>query len=157
VRIRCPSCKAGARVDVPTGIVESASHLTTVSVRAGFACEHAFQLFLDKNFKVRGYQKVDYEISPEPPSPEAEPSARGEESPKKAVPDDSGLLEALVLSENFVKHEPSPANFQAGEDPHGHEANRSKSKEEIYEEFWEFIDEDHPDFQDLIASDERRR
>jgi hypothetical protein len=66
-------------------------------------------------------------------------------------------LEALVLRENFVKHEPCPADFQAGEDPRGHEAERSKSKEEIYEEFWEFIDEDHPDFQDLIANDERRR
>ena len=38
-------------------------HLTTVSIPFGLVCNHSFNAFFDKNFKVRGYQKVDYELS----------------------------------------------------------------------------------------------
>ena len=29
--------------------------------------------------------------------------------------------------------------------------------EEIYEEFWEFVDEDNPEFQEFIIKDKRRK
>jgi len=37
--------------------------LTTVSIPFGLICNHSFNAFIDKKFKVRGYQKVDFEIS----------------------------------------------------------------------------------------------
>ncbi|MEJ2277681.1 MAG: hypothetical protein P8Y70_08025 [Candidatus Lokiarchaeota archaeon] len=30
---------------------------------SGLVCEHSFQTFVDKNFLIRGYQKVDFELS----------------------------------------------------------------------------------------------
>jgi hypothetical protein len=65
-------------------------------------CEHHFQLFIDKNFAIRGYQKVD---------------------------------------------------FQAND------AKSQKSKmtlEEIYEEFYEFIDDNNSTFIPFIIKDKRR-
>ncbi|MFX1452620.1 MAG: hypothetical protein ACFFCM_17415, partial [Promethearchaeota archaeon] len=38
-------------------------HLTTISIPSGSVCDHGFQAFVDKNYKVRGYQIVDFEFS----------------------------------------------------------------------------------------------
>jgi hypothetical protein len=76
---------------------------------------------LDKNFKVRGYQKIDYEVR---------------------------FLENAPRSEREIE----PARESRGEED---EPNRL-SDAEIYEEFWEFIDDDHPDFQAFIQDDHRR-
>ncbi|MFX1596021.1 MAG: hypothetical protein ACFFBK_08130, partial [Promethearchaeota archaeon] len=48
---------------IPTKIINHAKQLTTVSIPSGAVCEHGFQSFVDKNFIVRGYQKVDFEFS----------------------------------------------------------------------------------------------
>ncbi len=36
--------------------------MTTVSIQKDEICEHHFQAFIDKDFRIRGYQKVDFEI-----------------------------------------------------------------------------------------------
>ncbi|MCJ7648380.1 MAG: hypothetical protein MUP85_07190, partial [Candidatus Lokiarchaeota archaeon] len=64
--------------------------------------EHHFQLFIDKNFAIRGYQKVDFQVK---------------------------------------------------------DAKAQKSKmtlEEIYEEFYEFIDDNNSTFIPFIIKDKRR-
>ena len=33
-----------------------------MSIARGLVCEHQFQAFVDKQFKVRGYQRVDFEF-----------------------------------------------------------------------------------------------
>jgi len=63
VRIKCPLCKIGKIIKIPTNIINESRHLTTISVPSNFICEHSFQVYLDKNFAVRGYQNVDFDFS----------------------------------------------------------------------------------------------
>ena len=62
IHVVCPSCKSKKDLRIPTKIINQAKQLTTVSIPSGAVCEHGFQAFVDKNFKVRGYQKVDFEF-----------------------------------------------------------------------------------------------
>lgn len=62
IHVVCPSCKSKKDLNIPTKIINQAKQLTTVSIPSGAVCEHGFQAFVDKNFKVRGYQKVDFEF-----------------------------------------------------------------------------------------------
>lgn len=59
----CPTCSTKKDLKIPSKIINQAKQLTTVSIPSGAVCEHSFQSFVDKNFKVRGYQKVDFEFS----------------------------------------------------------------------------------------------
>jgi len=62
VLVRCPICDIKKNLNMPYKIINQSKQLTTVSIPKGLVCEHSFQAFLDKNFKVRGYQKVDFEF-----------------------------------------------------------------------------------------------
>jgi hypothetical protein len=62
IHVVCPTCKAKKDLKIPSKIVNQAKQLTTVSIPSGAVCEHSFQSFVDKNFVVRGYQKVDFEF-----------------------------------------------------------------------------------------------
>ena len=102
IKVSCPICNSRKEIDIPLEIIKESKHLTTVSISKGMICEHHFQLFIDKNFAIRGYQKVD---------------------------------------------------FQAND------AKSQKSKmtlEEIYEEFYEFIDDNNSTFIPFIIKDKRR-
>jgi hypothetical protein len=59
----CPECHNKDTLQIPRQIINQSKQLTTVSIPTGVICEHSFQAFIDKNFKVRGYQKVDFELS----------------------------------------------------------------------------------------------
>ena len=63
ILIVCPKCKERRNLKVPTKIINQSKQLTTVSIPEDLCCEHSFQAFIDKNFKVRGYQQVDFEFS----------------------------------------------------------------------------------------------
>lgn len=63
ILVICPTCKTKKGLKVPSKIINQAQHLTTVSIPMGAVCEHSFQTFVDKNFIVRGYQRVDFEFS----------------------------------------------------------------------------------------------
>ncbi|TFF89692.1 MAG: hypothetical protein EU548_06815 [Promethearchaeota archaeon] len=65
VSVTCPICKIKFKILVPVTVINGSKQLTTVSIPANKGCEHHYQVFLDKNFVVRGYQKVDYEFDPE--------------------------------------------------------------------------------------------
>ena len=62
VKIDCPICKSSKVMKFPKSVINKARHLTTISLPKGLICDHHFQAFLDKNFAVRGYQKVDFEF-----------------------------------------------------------------------------------------------
>ncbi len=62
IHVVCPTCKGKKDLKIPTKIINQAKQLTTVSIPSGAVCEHGFQAFVDKNFAVRGYQKVDFEF-----------------------------------------------------------------------------------------------
>ncbi|MFX1363636.1 MAG: Rab family GTPase [Promethearchaeota archaeon] len=59
----CPTCKATKEIKISTSIINKAKGLSTISIQKDQICEHHFQAFVDKNFIVRGYQKVDYELN----------------------------------------------------------------------------------------------
>ena len=61
--VQCPICKGKKKLEIPSQIINQSNQLSTVSIPSGLVCKHTFQAFVDKNFKVRGYQKVDFEIS----------------------------------------------------------------------------------------------
>jgi len=63
VLIECPICRMKKKLNIPLKIINQSKQLTTVSVPSGLVCEHNFQSYIDKNFKVRGYHKVDFELS----------------------------------------------------------------------------------------------
>ncbi|MFW9819627.1 MAG: hypothetical protein ACFFE5_08465, partial [Candidatus Thorarchaeota archaeon] len=63
IHVICPTCKSKKELKIPTKIINQAKHLTTVSIPSGAVCKHGFQAFIDKNFVVRGYQKVDFDFS----------------------------------------------------------------------------------------------
>ena len=63
ILVICPTCKTKKDLTIPTKIINQAKQLTTVSIPSGAVCEHSFQSFVDKNFKVRGYQKIDFEFT----------------------------------------------------------------------------------------------
>ncbi len=59
----CPTCKSKKNLKIPTKIINQSKQLTTVSIPSGTVCDHGFQSFVDKNFKIRGYQRVDFEFA----------------------------------------------------------------------------------------------
>jgi len=62
IKIECPNCHQRKKIRIPIKIVNQNNQLATISLPSGLVCEHNFQAFIDKNFKIRGYQKVDFEI-----------------------------------------------------------------------------------------------
>ena len=62
LKIVCPSCKAEKELLISESIISQSKNLTTISIQKDEICEHHFQAFVDKDFKIRGYQKVDFEI-----------------------------------------------------------------------------------------------
>ena len=63
VLIICPSCGTKKKLKIPIKVINQSKQLTTVSIPAGICCDHCFQAFIDKDFKVRGYQPVDFDFS----------------------------------------------------------------------------------------------
>ncbi|MFX1376170.1 MAG: Rab family GTPase [Promethearchaeota archaeon] len=62
IKFTCPTCKTVRELNISASIIGKAKGLSTISIQKNQICEHHFQAFVDKNFKVRGYQKVDLEI-----------------------------------------------------------------------------------------------
>jgi small GTP-binding protein len=62
LRFVCPICKSEKELSISKSIISEAKTLTTISIQRNEICEHHFQAFVDKNFNIRGYQKVDFEI-----------------------------------------------------------------------------------------------
>ncbi|MFX0082088.1 MAG: hypothetical protein ACFE94_10080 [Candidatus Hodarchaeota archaeon] len=65
VEVVGPSCKTRDLIDISEKKIKNGSHLTTISIHKGLICAHHFQVFVDKNSQIRGYQKVDFELNQE--------------------------------------------------------------------------------------------
>lgn len=63
ITIICPKCQEKKKLSVPIKIINESKQLTTISIPVNLCCEHSFQAFVDKNFKIRGYQLVDFAFS----------------------------------------------------------------------------------------------
>ena len=132
VEIVCPICKVKKIITLPSRIIRNSTHLTTVSIPKGKVCKHHFQIFIDKAFNIRGYQKVDFELS----------------ASKKAVQNNKRIFtNGLDLYKSYNENESNP--------------NRSKNEKvgklrKIYEAFWEVIDDENEEFKNFILKDKRR-
>jgi len=112
-----------------------------------------FKFKTDKNCAVRGYQRVDFEFEKDKPE---EKSLQN----RKNKPNDDELFENLILEGNYLEYIPN----QKKENKDKREqkvlpksADRNLTLQEIYNEFWEFIDKDNKLFQGFIKNDIRRK
>jgi len=151
----CPICKATKTLEFPNSVINEAKQLTTISIPKGLMCEHHFQAFVDKNFKVRGYQKVDYEFKFEGDN---QPNSHSILQNEKDV----DLFRTLILEGNYVKYTPLEINKKEilkdtsrckFEQLNTEDLTLSK----IYDEFWEFIDDNNITFKKYIEKDTRRK
>jgi hypothetical protein len=169
VNIFCPVCKSKKELKFPKLIINKSRQLTTISIPKGLICDHHFQAFLDTNFAVRGYQKVDFEF--------AYDLINNNKKSKNKL-NDKKLLDNLILEGNYVGYKLENTNKAKKKNlfiteevinspkkvknipkqPLLENTNKRKKMtlKEIYEEFWEFIDNDNNDFKDFIQKDSRR-
>ncbi len=221
ILVICPICKQERILDVPASIINQAKQLTTVSIPKGAVCNHLFQAFVDKNFKVRGYQKVDFEF-------ETQQKRKDPNFIEEIRDNDNNLFDNLIMEGNFLEYRPKKKPIQTNYNEKHLEnllllrkegkqqkdnnytnppvkktnvtkspikevkkeskftnawnklsnsskkqstkkqLNRTNPKEipkeekvnrlkEIYEEFWEFIDDDSEEFKEYIKNDKRRK
>ena len=155
IEVICPVCKSKEVIHIPKSVINNATQLTTVSVPKGKICQHHFQLFLDKNFAIRGYQKVHFQL-------------KNDQSDKQDKFDSKKhFVNSLDLhnsnSNDLDKNKPKTIQRKPDIYKYKKLVNlkvRIESKmtlKEIYDEFWEFIDENNDTFQKFILRDKKRR
>lgn len=138
----CPICKSEKGLEFPKSVITQAKGLTTMSIARGLVCDHHFQAFVDKNFAVRGYQRVDFEFE------------TAETKEKGNLRRDKDLFDNLILEGNYLEYKPKKNRTQNVPITSCH---NKRSLEDIYDEFWEFIDVDNTVFQEFIEKDKRRK
>ncbi|MFX1393869.1 MAG: hypothetical protein ACFFAH_09875 [Promethearchaeota archaeon] len=151
VQFICPVCKSNKELKISKSVVNQAKSLTTVSIPSGLICEHSFQAFIDKQFKVRGYQKVDFEFNGN--------NEVHRYSTQNIVNYDEELFKNLSMKRNTLIYNPNisrKSKTTSQEKKERHPLKKEMSLKEIYEEFWEFIDDDNIVFREFIINDPRR-
>ena len=169
----CPVCKTRKELKIPKVIINEARQLTTVSIPKGIVCEHHFQAFVDKNFVIRGYQKVDFEI--------AYDIYNKKKKKKREITKPENFYDEIIIEGNYIEFRPNDAqkeieiaekkkknliikeeilsspNKKKNDSPPTIKEKHVMSIEEIYDEFWEFIDNENEDFKQFIEIDNRRK
>ncbi|MFX1419503.1 MAG: hypothetical protein ACFE9N_11345 [Promethearchaeota archaeon] len=153
VEFICPICKTKKSLEVPNSVIAEAKQLTTMSIARGLVCNHQFQAFVDKNFQVRGYQRVDFEFENKSNQEKISNSNSHRE-------EDTDLFEDLILEGNYLEFRPKKIGNNKHCTINNRKINSQKKKmslEDIYNEFWEIIDENNERFRVFINKDLRRR
>ena len=101
VQLICPTCKSKKELKLPESILNQSGQLTTISVPNGLVCNHHFQAFVDQQFKVRGYQRVDFEIKQENAT-----TKTTEEDYDTLNNVDSDFYDNLILEGNYLEYKP---------------------------------------------------
>lgn len=156
IQIICPICKTRDIIGIPVIRQNEKTRLTTISIHKGLICPHHFQIFVDKNLQIRGYQKVDLELHQE----NSKKLRNGVKAFNENKNENNHFFEKLILEGNTVKFRPLINNkINEGRDLDQKIVLKSKKVvlKEIYEEFWEFIDQENKDFSEFITNDKRRR
>ncbi len=155
IQVICPSCNSKDIIGIPETRLNKRSQLTTISIHKGLICPHHFQFFMDKSFQIRGYQKVDFELHQE----NTINLRNGVKAFNQIEKENAKFFENLILDGNKVKYIPinREKNKKVG---NLRQEIIPKRKENvlkvIYDEFWEFIDENNEKFLELIKLDKRR-
>ncbi|MFX0071662.1 MAG: hypothetical protein ACFFAO_11280, partial [Candidatus Hermodarchaeota archaeon] len=156
VKIVCPLCKNSKTIKLPKSVIHPTKPLTTVTVPKGEVCEHLIIASIDKDFKVRGYQKTDYELTKD-----AQKTIPQRKEPKKEerAQNIARGLESLRTYRKSLSAESKEPNqpIEAKKPAEPAEKKGKMTLKEIYDEFWEFIEETNPTFRQFILGDERRK
>ena len=155
IQVICPICKTRDLVGIPRSQLNKNSQLTTISIQKGLICPHHFQFFMDNQFQIRGYQKVDLELNQE----NSKNLRNGVKAFNCSEVEKSELFEKRIYDGNKVKFIPVNKETNNENKITKQEAspnNRKMTLKEIYEEFWELIDDKNSQFQKFIISDNRR-
>jgi hypothetical protein len=155
IQVICPVCKSKKIIQIPKTIINQASQLTTISVPQGKVCQHHFQLFIDKNFSIRGYQKVDFQLNPE----ERKKDKKLKPSYKDHFVNSLDLYQSNKScddSSKDIENKSNDANIPSNFEKNFNKKNKM-TLQEIYEEFWEFIDDNNEVFRRFIVNDKERR
>ncbi|MEJ2295484.1 MAG: hypothetical protein P8Y23_12050 [Candidatus Lokiarchaeota archaeon] len=145
----CPVCKKEKILKFPKTVINQAKQLTTISLPKGLVCDHHFQAFVDKNFMVRGYQKVDFEFA-------YDVLKKNNPEVLEDLEQEHDFYNNLIFEGNYVEYIPNMDHTTNGK-------NNSNSNEkkmtlaDIYKEFWEYIDDDNQEFKEFIKKDSRRK
>ena len=156
IEVTCPICKTRDLIGIPEKQIKKSSHLTTVSIQKGLICPHHFQLFIDRNMKIRGYQKVDFELTQD----NIIKLRNGVKAFSLNQNDKDPHFKKLILEGYDIKCTSlnSINNEENNENNQEFIAKRKRmTLDEIYEEFWDFIDEENEKFRDLMIIDKRRK
>jgi len=155
VQVICPVCKTQNTIRIPKSVINQASQLTTVSVPKGEICQHHFQLFIDKNFKIRGYQKVDFQLDSE--NDKKKKNLR--HNYKENFVNSLNLYKSSVSKDNSIKNVPKkPDNKkETKKSEESFTRKNHRTLQDIYDEFWEFISDNNEIFQKFIVKDKTRR
>ncbi len=156
IQIICPICKTRDLVGIPRSRLNRNSQLTTISIQKGLICPHHFQFFMDNQFQIRGYQKVDLELNQE----NSKILTNGVKAFKQNENQSKDLFEKLIIDDDIVKYQPLHRNKikeRTNSTPERLSKRKKMTLKEIYEEFWELIDDNNENFLEFIIKDNRRQ
>ncbi|MCK4384321.1 MAG: hypothetical protein KAW66_13560 [Candidatus Lokiarchaeota archaeon] len=155
IEVICPVCKSKKIIQIPKSIINQASQLTTISVPKDKVCQHHFQLFLDKNFSIRGYQKVDFQLNPG----KTKKDNRLKPSYKDHFVNSLDIYNSIKPEEDISENisEKTIYKKQTSQFEENFNKKNNMTLQEIYEEFWEFINDKNEIFQKFIINDKKRR
>jgi hypothetical protein len=154
-QVICPICKTSDVIGIPESRLKKTSPLTTISIHKGLICPHHFQFFLDKSFRIRGYQKVDLELQEKSTTKLRNGIKIYNDSKKESTNNTQNLfidgdkLNSTTICCDAKKKIEGPRIKIETE-------SKVMNYKEIYEEFWEFIDETNEIFLSYIKRDKRR-
>jgi len=156
IEVICPICKTRDLIGIPEKKISNSSHLTTVSIHKGLICPHHFQIFVDKNLQIRGYQKVDLELN----NQNSKKLRNGVKAFNQSEKECKDYFKNLIPDDKSLKHQ-STSYDKTEENKLLKQDIAVKNKKmplkDIYEEFWEFIDENNENFREFIIYDKRRK
>ncbi len=155
IEVICPVCKSKKVIQIPKSVVNQASQLTTISVPQDKVCQHHFQLFLDKNFSIRGYQKVDFQLDPR----EIKKNKRLNPNYKDHFVNSLDLYQSTKSERSITNNNFKELNYKIKTNQFEENFNQKNNMtlQEIYEEFWEFINDSNEIFRKFIIKDKKRR
>jgi len=175
IQFICPVCKTSKKLKIAKSVINQSGQLTTISIPRNKICDHHFQAFVDKNFVVRGYQRVDFEFCDD----------KIEEKDDYFTSfkcKDNKLFDEILFHGNHLEYNPQETQKNDTDDQNKNkdtlekedvqhvkkdrDVKEEQSKEtpkrkemtleDIYNEFWEFIDDDNHEFREFIINDPRR-
>lgn len=154
IQVICPICKTRDIIGIPETRQRKNTHLTTISIHKGLICPHHFQIFLDKNLQIRGYQKVDFELKQD----NSVKLRNGVKAFSQKEQENYEHFEKIIFNGETVEYQPLDSEeHEVGNELKAESVSKRNklTLNDIYEEFWEFIDDNNENFRNFIINDKR--